>query len=108
MNPGGSSTSLSPNLSFLPKVLSDRHVCLCHVFLRLAEACAGTDCLCGEDTVSERVLGAGLSKQRFSLDRVHDYNSILPGWQASAGICGGTFNTRCGCFLGSTEWSAPR
>ncbi|XP_042150820.1 E3 ubiquitin-protein ligase TRAIP-like [Oncorhynchus tshawytscha] len=55
----------------------------------------------------ERTRSVRTTDQLFvSLDCGHDYDSILPDRQASAGICGGTFNTRCGCVLGSTERSA--
>ncbi|CAB1317798.1 unnamed protein product, partial [Coregonus sp. 'balchen'] len=49
----------------------------------------------------ERTRSVRTTDQLFvSLDHGHDYDSIPPGWQANAGICGGTFNTSCpGCRL---------
>jgi hypothetical protein len=113
MDPGGRSIYLHPNPSFLPTVLSDRHVNIPFIpsaydpLLRHAVAAyvertqsVRTDQLfvCYD----ERVLGAVLSNRKLS----HWIEETITTAYRLAGICGGTFNTRCWCVLGSTARSA--
>ena len=132
MDPGRRSISLRPNSSFL--CLSDSYVnipfilsaydppgaaeepgapsgMLCPawalaVYVERTRAVRTTDQLffCYGESPGDWVIKA----EALSLDRGHDYDSIPPGWKASAGICGGIFNKRCGCILGSTERRAAR
>jgi hypothetical protein len=131
MDPGGRSISLRPKSSCLPKVLSDRHVNILFILSAYDRpAVAGesgppSDMLCPvralaayvERTWSVRttdqlfVYGESPtprtpSKQRLSLDHGNDYDSMPPGWRASAGICGGTFN-EVWLILGSTVRGVP-